>query len=183
MNSERKRELLQIAELFQTHVTPDRGITNSFLTDLASHLSLSSFRGVFAADEIPRKLIREERPFSIIVNLAKRRPSSSSPFSNTGHFVCLRVEENFVLYIDSFAMGCWQENVCRFLGEMNVPVFSNTTLIQHPKSMYCGLFAMLFCLLFDMQEKGLKTTRFNFDSKNLKRNDSLCISYFKDMIQ
>lgn len=175
--------LEEIADVFKIHVNPERGITNIFVKELTAHLDIPSFRGVFAADEIPPTLLQAERPLTLIVNLAERFPSPSSHFPNTGHFVMIRVEEEHILYIDSFAMGCWQPRVNDFIEKFDIPLFCNTNRIQHEKSMLCGLYAILFAMIFERLHTGQFVPRIRFDAKKLKENDTLCISYFKKMLQ
>jgi hypothetical protein len=166
-------------ELLQ-HKAPPKALANN-----AQRL----FKGVYCADELPYDLLRSRKSFSIIVNLATRskKVTSRLPPLN-GHFVFITTKDFNMYYCDPFGLECYHPYVLAFLNAFKEKkskktrrrqVFHSNRRIQSPNSVYCGLFTLLFAMI---REANLDLSDFEFDEKNLNKNDKKCVDYINLML-
>lgn len=151
------------------------------------------FKGVYCSDELPPRLAASERCFSIIVNLAARKPGRN-PFPSVnksevpiiplsgGHFVFLSVSESCIFYVDPFGMPCYHPFVSAFIekvmktrkGRSKLKYYFNPNQIQSPFSVACGMYSILFMMAL---EAGIPIQAFPFFNSSFKRNDKKCVEY------
>lgn len=162
--------------MIRRHVTKGKGVSNVLLQRLAKQVCSKDFRGVFAANRIPRALAGFPR-FVIIVNLGEK--AVNRPLK-VGHFVCIAAEPNKkVRYVDPYGIPCMQPKVLRFLKETRRKLWENTQPVQAMSSAHCSLYALLFALYLDKRPRGL---RLLFDSTDLEGNDKRCVNYLYRII-
>lgn len=147
-------------------------MSTDVLEDLLRNIDIGTkyFRGIFAYDAIPNHLWRN-KCFVIIVNIGL-------------HFVTLYVEPDHLVYIDSFGAPApihVKNNIYANCGRAHF--YCNQVQIQSYDSSHCGLFAVLFVLLFDWRKKRGRSRlpRVKFSRKRLARNDNLCVLYIKKL--
>jgi hypothetical protein len=146
----------------------EEGISNVYMENILLS-RCKYFRGVYSCDNIPDSFLRVKK-FSIICNLSKRGDPGT-------HFVCIIVQPEYVLYIDTFAMSCYEPNILHFLRRLNKLVLYSVSRLQHYSSKFCGFYCMLFVLFYEQTEKRRRENRFKFCSRNLLKNDKLCTEY------
>jgi hypothetical protein len=132
------------------------GLSNSYIDHLGRRLTRRGcWLGVHSCDLLARKinttgLFKSNKDLSLIVNLAL----SHQP---RGHFVAVAKIKNTVYIFDSLALPIIDSNLEEFIGRMpgNIKteyvVRHHPTPIQHPKSLFCGFFALAF--IVHMQQK------------------------------
>lgn len=165
-------------ELFRRvrrHVSSADGMSNLSLERLCRLSCGPDFKGVYAADCIPDGLARLAR-FSIVVNLATVKDAKGS--LQVGHFVTVVGSGEAVRYIDPYGFPCHQPLVLRFLTLCGRSKRYSLRQVQDFKSMYCGMYALLFATHFD--RGGKKKMRFFRRGKDLKKNDALCMKYLRE---
>ena len=159
------------------NVKKGKGVSNKFLDKFCRLGTSQHFRGVFSADDIPHRLCRQAH-FIIIVNLASRRGPIAA---KVGHFITIIVSPEGCLYIDPYGLRCEERQTLKFLHSCHRPIFENVTKVQHPNSVYCALFALLFTFYFDRFQPS-PPFKLRFYKKNLKKNDKLCVQYLKEIV-
>jgi hypothetical protein len=136
------------------------------------------FAGVFPADRLPLHLAARSR-FLLVVNLGEiGHPSDPTP-PPRGHFVTVAAGPSGVLYIDPYGLPCLQPRVNRFLRLCRRRVLANWRQVQDLRSVYCGMYAVLFAAYLD--RKPNFKLRFHKAGRDLRRNDTLCARYLRRM--
>lgn len=126
---------------------------------------MTSFLGVFSCDTIPSE-VNSFQQFSLISNLSKINEVGS-------HFITIIKNEDNVYFLDPLGLKCSNKNILQKF--CNYDIWYNVRQIQDFSSDFCAHFCMLFCLDFDHRSK----SRF-FHTKNLYKNDKLCLSYLNE---
>jgi hypothetical protein len=145
------------------------GITNKYIESILLEQCSDNFKGVFSSDNVPHHLAATNQ-FSIICNLSKENEKGS-------HFISIIAFEDYVFYIDSFGLPCYESSLKKFLSKTSRPIFFNTVQIQDFSSNFCGFYCMLFVLYFNARVKKKMTF-----SNNLSLNDSICVNYIKTLV-
>lgn len=146
----------------------NEGITNIYIQFILSKYC-PKYQGVYSSDSIPSKLAKLEE-FGIVVNLSDADEKGT-------HFTAIISQKTHALYIDSYGKPCDDNDICKFLTKLGKPVFFNTRQIQSYESNFCGFFSMLYVLHYC--NESTKPLRF---SKQLMKNDDLCIQYLCRML-
>jgi hypothetical protein len=146
----------------------DGGLTNIYIESVLSERCIN-FKGVFSCDNIPQHFAKLDQ-FSIICNFAKENETGS-------HFVSIIAFKEYVLYIDSFGIPCFNPSLQLFLSKTLRPIMFNTIQIQDFTSNFCGFYCILFVLHFNAQVR----TKMTF-SNNLPENDAICLKYIKTLL-
>ena len=136
----------------KTHVDSNGGITNILLEELRQEWAPRLCLGIFPSDDlsVPSTIHRFSSlpSFSIIANLS---PSNQPD----GHFVALLAKPKFLIYIDSFGnppSSQTSPHLFHFLSrikELGREIFFSKNRIQGMLSPFCGLYALLFCSVFE----------------------------------
>lgn len=166
-----------IAKLAKSHVSKGKGISNVLLERLCKKMCSKRFKGVFAANKVPRLLAGLSR-FTVIVNLGE--VDGGREKLPVGHFVCIAAEPDRVAYIDPYGMPCMQPKVLSFLKDTRRPLWENDRQIQHFDSPYCGLYAVLFTVYFD--KEAYEWMRLKFNKRDLMANDKKCVEFIEKLI-
>ena len=167
-------------EKVRYHASEGKGISNPLLNRLARLVCSQNFKGVYAANRIPRGLLRLPR-FTIIVNLGEKT-ASPKPLP-IGHFVSLSFDRESVFYVDPYGLPCLQPRVLRFIKDSGRQLWENRVQVQHWDSPYCSLFALLFTLYFDTpRRREVAKPKLLFHRKNLRLNDAKCVYYLNKLI-
>lgn len=154
------------------------GLSNILLEDLMkmamNDVADSAYQGVYTHFNIPSSL-KQLPNFSIIVNVG-------------AHFVAIYATPQYILYLDPFGTPIMQANIVHTLTseEYDRPIFTNCRQVQALDSTHCGLFSCLFVLHLEtkrLQTPFYKDVQLKFVSKNLTKNDFLCIKYLKRIIR
>ena len=177
--------LEKLVEKVRYNVRPGQGVTNRMIQRFGLMVLSNDFKGVFAADCLPFKLCQQGN-FMIIANTGRRKPSRDQPRTVVGHFVAIVARPGTVWYLDPYGMSCDQPDIKKFLTLCRRRVRQNRRQFQAFDSVYCGLYALLFCLLFDRvrERRGArKKFKLAFNrKKNLELNDMKCVSYLRQLI-
>ena len=148
------------------------GLSNVFIESVLRK-TCTDFFGVFSADSIPDRLTKQKRA-SVVCNLSREKEDGT-------HFVTLLLTEKKILYLDSFGLACYVPEILKFLHQSKREIVFFTEKIQDDESVFCGFYAILFCLYFDA---GIwKKPKLNFSKDDLFENDRKCISYILEMLQ
>lgn len=146
------------------------GLTNVYIDSILFKYCPNFFRGTFSCNTIPKELAQLSK-FSIIINLSK-------DFEIGSHYVCLVSFPTHVLYLDSYALPCTNNDICSFLLDLNKTVLYNEKRIQHAMSNFCGFYCIFWVLYFS-HKNAIKA---NFSS-DLMSNDNLCIQYICQLLE
>lgn len=165
----------KLKKKMKKHVSKEKGLTNAIIHRFCTLSCSSDFKGVYAADKIPRKLAGVGN-FIIVVNLGEVTDIRGS--LPVGHFVTIVTRPGHILYIDPYGTPCNQPRVLRFLELCGRRVVQNVKQIQDFTSNWCGMYAILFANYFDRKKPPMKM---RFGSKNLKRNDYMCSVYLQKL--
>ena len=95
-----------------------------------------------------------------------------------GHFVGLVGTSNYLFYYDPFGLPPTDTEIVEFSRLDPRPLFYNHTTHQHPDSIFCGFFVLLFLLLCEY----IVPVFIPFQ-KNLKLNDDICITNLKNLLR
>lgn len=146
------------------------GLSNIYLDAVLFKFCHNFFYGTFSSNTIPKELAQLSQ-FSIIVNLSK-------DFEIGSHYVCLVSFPTHLLYLDSYALPCTNDDICSFLLDLNKLVLYNSKRIQHATSNFCGFYAMFWVLYFSHKN----SIKANFSS-DLITNDKLCVQYICQLLK
>ncbi len=166
-----------MAERIEAHVSRGKGISNTLVNRLCRKMCSKDFRGVFAANKIPRRLAGVGR-FIIIVNLGEVDGGGDGELP-VGHFVCVAAQPEEINFIDPYGLPCMQPKVLSFLTEARRPIKENVQKIQHLDSPYCGLYSVLFAVYFDKEPS--ERLKLKFNKTKLMENDRKCVEYLKQL--
>lgn len=143
------------------------GYTNVELNQIIKKLpQILHFQGIYSANTIPDFLISLNH-FSIICNLSKQEEKGT-------HWVTIIYHNGVLLYLDPLSLNLQLSNdISAFIAKLQVKlIFTLDSPIQNPFSTICGLFCVLFILLFD--KRGLDLTKFKQFSPNTSKNNYIC---------
>lgn len=143
------------------------GLSNVLLSDLLKNANIgkSLFKGIYPVDGIPKR-ISAHKNFIIIINIGL-------------HFVTLYAKPKVLIYIDSFGQKP-PSSLHSFLQSCKQKsVVYNKKQIQSLESTHCGLYAVLYVLLFNAKKSGKKCKSIKFNGNNLLKNDDICIRHIK----
>lgn len=147
--------------LQEIQISQAEGLTNIELEKIAKKILGKNFLGVYPCDAFPKINKNKINNFSIIFNLSKHNEGGS-------HFVSiLKIEEN-LFYFDSFGKKCDNKFVMIFLKSISDTYFFNGFEIQHPSSMFCGVYSLGFLI---------SSQKFNIPIESF-----LNLFYFKNVI-
>jgi hypothetical protein len=182
-------KLKELTQAVDSHVKHSIGTSNKFIENFAFDLCSPYFVGVFAANRIPRRELKDRERFIIIVNLGEKKRASkgeSRAQSPVGHFVVVCAEKKRIQYWDPYALPCLQPKVLDFIrrsGRQRTE--TNKLQIQDFNSVYCGFFCLMYagyqarCMIGKPPRFKL---RFYKSVQNLKRNDTKCVDYLKKLV-
>ena len=146
---------------------PGLGITNIYIDKfLTTYCDL--FHGVFSAEEL----------VSMTPEVGQYVLTESRRSRLLSHFVAVIVSDTEILYFDSFGIECTNPSILKFLEKYDKPIRYNETTLQAMESFFCGFFCILMCLYYSKP----RSWKMNF-SKNLIKNDFICIKYINKCIQ
>ena len=93
------------------------------------------------------------------------------------HWIALFCNRNEIVYFDSFGVEHVPEEIKEFIGNKNIK--ANIFRVQANNSVMCGYFCIGF---IDFMLSGKKLTDFTnmFFAYDLKKNDDVILTYFKD---
>lgn len=148
---------------------------------------LKFFRGVYAADQIPKIKKNRKQPSAFIVN--------THPMRDPGeHWVALYIDNkndsNQLEFFDSFGYN----KSISFLHSKyfktffknkyfnKKTVFTNTHRLQDKKSELCGYYCVLFLYLRCFSNMDFQSIINKFTLKSYKRNDLSIIKLFKQLL-
>lgn len=169
------KNLTSFARFISRHVNPRWGISKKLIQNMGRSLCPNYFKGVFLSSKIPRMKLYKEETYTIIVLI-------KGQYGLTGHFVTLHGTPTCIYYIDSLGLPCVDPALRSFLSNIKQKryVLTSNTRIQHPRSMYCGLYSIMFAVYFDSNKRKI---RLNFKQRATLENDKLCIKYLHSMIK
>lgn len=130
-----------------------------------------SFDGCFPIDRIPTKLFNR-KSFIIVVNTAH----SSVAY---GHFVTLIKQNGKCILIDPLAIN---ENKEYFKKKCKSGVYFLTQPIQSELSDFCGFYAILWVMYFNLSSPFPLYFVKSSNPISLLSNDEQCIQYIKKLI-
>ena len=124
------------------------------------------FNGVYSRNNLPKK-IKDE---AYVINLDEYADTST-------HWIALFCKKNEIVYFDSFGVEHIPEEIKEFIGNKNIK--ANIFRVQANNSVMCGYFCIGF---IDFMLSGKKLTDFTnmFFAYDLKKNDDVILTYFKD---
>ena len=143
---------------------PPHPLTNFEIQN--SNENESRFNGAYSRDNLSNKI--KDRAY--VINLDE--------YSDIGtHWVALWVNNNNVTYFDSFGVEHIPKEIIKFIENRNIK--TNIFRIQAYDSIMCGYFCIGF---IDFMFKGKSLTEFTnlFSPYDLKENDDIIMSFFKD---
>ena len=153
----------------------EKGVTNEFVGELVNRVCKPGyFGGVYAADEFKESFLASEKRKGWIINLNPRMKKEN------GHFICVLQEHGDLVYIDPVGLPCVTEPLRSVLTKTGKNIYFNTTQVQDLTSICCGFFSALFLIYFSKKNRIFKM---KFDSVDLKKNDQLCFSYLKKLVE
>jgi hypothetical protein len=158
----------------------EEGISNLYIDKVAARCcGRRHFQGVFSCDTIPAARLRRKKRFSFVCNLSKVGEVGT-------HFITVVADAKSVIYIDSYGLPCFNEDIAAFLRGCGRTVWYNSTTIQHPTlSRHCGYYALLFVLFFagNGSSSSKKTLQLSFSDHDLLSNDAKCTRYLSQLIK
>ena len=123
------------------------------------------FNGVFSRNNLPKKI----KDGAYIINLDEYADVDT-------HWIALFCEKSEIVYFNSFGVEHIPEEIKTFIKNKNIK--ANIFQIQENNSM-CGYFCIGF---IDFMLAGKKLTDYTnlFSPHDLKKNDNIILSYFKN---
>jgi hypothetical protein len=148
------------------------GINNKTIEGLLQTCPL--FKGVFSCNNIPASLSNNDS-FSIVCNLSKVEEPGT-------HFITIVCFKDYVLYIDSIGMHCFNLDITRFLLNLNRTIFYNTKKIQSITSTYCGMYCVMYILHFNTPLHYQHDNKLSF-TIDMQKNDKQCVKNVSRLIK
>ena len=124
------------------------------------------FYGVFSRNNLPKKI----KDGAYVINLDE--------YADLGiHWIALFCNRNEISYFKSFGVEHITEEIKEFIGNKNIK--TNIFHLQANNSVMCGYFCIGF---IDFMLVGKKLTDYTnlFSPHDLKKNDNIILSYFKN---
>lgn len=169
----------KISRLIRHHVNPKQGMSYEILNSICETFCTQLYKGLHHATTIPFECLKHFAMFTIIVLL---------PGTVTGHFVTIHITPSTIFYIDPYGFPCFNSDVLRFISRLKTHtkwkkrvLFTNVKQIQHEKSVYCGMYAVLYALYFD-SVKNQKKLKLCFPKRPSLTNDKRCKQYLNKII-
>ena len=124
------------------------------------------FNGDYSRNNLPKKIKDEE----YVINLDEHAEVGT-------HWIALFFSRSEIVYFDSFGVQHVPEKIKESIWNKNI--IANIFRVQANNSVMCGYFCIGF---IDFMLAGKKLTDFTdmFSTYDLKINDDLIMSYFKD---
>ena len=123
------------------------------------------FNGVYSRDNLPKTI----KNGAYAINL--------DDYADIGtHWIALYVNNNEVIYFDSFGMEHIPKEIKRFIGHKNIK--TNIFRIQADNSIMCGYFCIGF-IDFMLEGKSLIDFTSLFFPYDFKKNDRIILVYLK----
>ena len=124
------------------------------------------FNGDYSRNNLPKKIKDEE----YVINLDEHAEVGT-------HWIALFFSRSEIVYFDSFGVEHVPEKIKESIWNKNI--IANIFRVQANNSVMCGYFCIGF---IDFMPAGKKLTDFTdmFSTYDLKINDDLIMSYFKD---
>ena len=128
------------------------------------------FNGVFSRNNLPKKI----KDGAYVINLDE--------YADVGtHWIALFCKKNEIVYFDSFGVEYIPEEIKKFIKKFpgNKNIKTNIFRVQEDNSIMCGYFCIGF---IDFMLAGKKLTDYTnlFSPHDLKKNDNIILSYFKN---
>ncbi len=161
--------LQSIINHFKSNVSPEYGATNEIIHRFCERICCNYYEGMFTAINPPFDYFAQQDKFTVIVNIGS-------------HFITIYADKNFILYIDplGISVNTYDKRLIRFLKKCKRKIFYNTKKIQNFSSMFCGLYAILFCKFFDEERSNDYKLKF-YPNGDIK-NDKLCVEYLNKLV-
>ena len=124
------------------------------------------FNGVYPRNNLPKKI----KDGASVIMLDE--------YGDVGtHWIALFCNRSEIVYFDSFGVEHVPEVIKEFIGNKNIK--ANIFRVQANDSVMCGYFCIGF---IDFMLAGKKLTGFinSFSPHDIKKNDSIILSYFKN---
>ena len=129
---------------------------------------------------IEKCLIKKSRLFVGLNNLHENL--HTKPFCTVvnadGHFVGLIGSSTYLLYYDPFGLIPMDQEIIGFCKKDPRPLLVNYATHQHPVSLFCGFFVLLFVLLHEYHAPNLHP----FRQDDLIANDTICIQNLEKLL-
>jgi len=159
-------------------VHPVHGVTNTSIDELAKAVCKNFYKGTLSANKFKEMMHHRERLpeiYTFIVNVG-------------AHFVVLHKRKNCVFYIDPVGEKCLNKDLRAFVTKQllkyEAPCFLyNKRKIQSLESSHCGLYCVLFSLLFDFCDVPFSQVHFVFTKKPSRENDTRCVEYIEQLLE
>ena len=124
------------------------------------------FNGVFSRNNLPKKI----KDGAYVINLDE--------YADVGtHWIALFCNRNEIVYFDSFGVEHVPEEIKKFVGNKNI--IANIFRVQANNSVMCGYFCIEF-IDFMLAVKKLTDFTNLFSPYDLRKNDDIILTYFKD---
>ena len=124
------------------------------------------FNGVFSRNNLPKKI----KDGAYVINLDE--------YADVGtHWIALFCNRNEIVYFDSFGVEHVPEEIKEFVGNKNI--IANIFRVQANDSVMCGYSCIEF-IDFMLAVKKLTDFTNIFSPYDLRKNDDIILTYFKD---
>ena len=123
------------------------------------------FNGVFSRDNLPNSI----KNGAYVINLDEYHDIGT-------HWVALYVNNNTIIYFDSFGVEHIPKEIIKFIGN-NKKIITNIYRIQAHDSIICGYFCTGF-INFMFNSNSLIDYTNLFSPNDLKKNDDIILKYF-----
>ena len=125
-----------------------------------------TFNGAFSRNNLPKKI----KDGAYVINLDE--------YADVGiHWIALFCNRNEIVYFNSFGVEHVPEEIKEFIG--NKSIKANIFRVQASDSVMCGYFCIGF-IHFMLAGKKLTDYTNLFSPHDLKKNDNIILSYFKN---
>lgn len=182
-DDENNNVTLNLSKLVSLHANPHLGLTNVLLNSICKSFCPTHYVGLYSPEKIPVSRLRKLSKFTFIILL------SGAP---TGHYVLVHASPSTIYYIDPYGLPCFDGKVLKFLysssgkkkekKKKKRAVLINKRQIQHEKSVYCGMYVVLYSVYFDSSLRQSKVN-IKFHQNPSLANDKLCIQYINSMLK
>ena len=145
----------------------DSGLSDTELAAQAKHLHLTTFKGCFSKDTLPRLGDNQ----CAIVNIEDSVDEKGEPLPGS-HWVAAGRRQGQSWYYDSFGLGIPPD----IKAALRAPIFHVSQEFQSPSSQACGLFALAACATSESSDpvtKSLGDLTKRLNRPNLNDNDQI----------
>ena len=152
-----------VLQLKKKALIPPHPLTNFEIKDY--YENEPKFSGVCSRDNLP-KIIKNE---VYVINLDE--------YADVGtHWTALYVENNEVIYFDSFGVEHVPKEIKKFIGHENTK--TNILRMQEDNSIICGYFCIEIIDFLFVGKKLINVTSL-FSPHDFKENDKIILNYFE----